>query len=296
MSGGSFTTKRHPTTYDYISPLKLDLTGKHVLVTGAAFEDGVGYATATAFARAGVTAIAIADKHSVSDELAARLKSAAVEAGRAEPTVICCRVDIAHLDSVKAMYDQVVETFDGRLDVVVNNAAHMEPYQSFLDTDPDVYWQTYEVNVRGLFNMARSFLPMLLSSRSYDDSLCTMINVASSGALTARPGSGSYRSSKLAILRWTETLHLEYVHQGVLAFCVNPGAIKTEITKTAPEAVRNAFPNRPEVAGDTIVWLTAERREWLGGRYLDCPWDMNELLAKKDEIVAEDKLKMRMAF
>ncbi|KAJ8115993.1 hypothetical protein OPT61_g2480 [Boeremia exigua] len=296
ISGANFTTQRHPTTYDHISPLKLDLTGKHVLVTGAAYEDGVGYATATAFARAGAAAIAMADLHGVSDDLAARLKSAATQAGRAEPKVVCCKVDISQLDSVRALFDVITEAFGGRLDVVVNNAAHMEPYLPLLETDPDVYWRTYEVNVRGLFNMARTFLPMLLSSRASYEGLCTMVNVASSGALTARPGSGSYRSSKLAVVRWTETLQLEYEDQGLLTFCVNPGAIKTKITETSPEAVRNAFPNRPEIAGDTIVWLAAERREWLGGRYMDCPWDMEEVMAKKDEIINGDKLKMRMAF
>lgn len=296
VSGGNFTSKRHATTYDYISPLKLDLTGKHVLITGTAFENGVGYATATAFARAGASVIAVADRHGISEQLLSRLRSAAVQAGLVEPTVIGCTVDIAQLDSVQAMFDSVSQAFGGRLDVLVNNAAHMEPIQSFLDTDPDVYWRSYEVNVRGLFNMARVFLPMLLSSRNEHKGLCTMINVASSGALTARSGSGSYRSSKLAILRWTETLQLEYADRGLLALCVNPGAIKTEITKTAPEAVRDAFPNRPEIAGDTIVWLAGERREWLGGRYVDCPWDMEEVLEKKADIVAEDKLKMSMVF
>ena len=77
---------------------------------------------------------------------------------------------------------------------------------------------------------------------------------------------------------------------------MNPGAIKTKITETAPEEVRNRFPDRPEVAGDTIVWLGAERREWLAGRYVSCTWDMEELVKKNDEIVEEDKLKMRMAF
>lgn len=296
LSGGRFTNQRHPTTYDHISPLKLNLTGKHVIVTGAAFEDGVGYATATAFARAGAAAIAIADLHGVSDHLAARLKTAATEAGRTEPKVVCCQADIAKLDSVQAMYDVVTETFGGRLDVLVNNAAHMEPMQPLLETDPDVYWRTYEVNVRGLFNMCRTFLPMLLSSRASHEGLCTIVNVASSGALTARASSGSYRSSKLAVLRWTETLQLEYEDQGLLTFCVNPGAIKTKITETSPEEVRNRFPNRPEIAGDTIAWLAAERREWLGGRYLDCPWDMKEAMAKKDEIVNGDLLKLRMAF
>lgn len=271
MSRGNFTNTRHATTYDHVSPLKLDLAGKHVLITGTAFEDGVGCATAMAFARAGATAIAIADLRGVSEEVASKIKARAVQAGRIAPKVVCHKVDIARLDDIKAMYDHVSEAFGGRLDILVNNAAHMEPIQSFLETDPDVYWRTYEVNVRRLFNMARSFLSMLLSSRKVHQGLCTMVNVASSGALTARPGSSSYRSSKLAVLRWTEMVQLEYADQGLLAFCVNPGAVKTEITKTAPEVVRDAFPNRPEIAGDMIVWLAAKRMDWLGGRYVDCP-------------------------
>ena len=296
LSGGEFTARRHSTTYNYISPLKLDLTNKNVLITGAAWEDGVGYAAATAFARAGATAIAVADLHSVSEQLITKLKLAATEAGRPEPMVVSCTVDIAKHDSVQAMHDTITRAFGGRLDVVVNNAAHMEPYQPLLGSDPEVYWRTYEVNVRGLFNMALAFLPMQLSTRAKHNGLCTMINVASSGALTARPGSGSYRSSKLAILRWTETLQLEYGDKGLLAFCINPGAIKTKITETAPEEVRNRFPDRPDVAGDTIAWLAAERREWLAGRYVSCPWDMEELIEMKDDIIEKDKLKMRMMF
>lgn len=48
------------------------------------------------------------------------------------------------------------------------------------------------------------------------------------------------------------------------------------------------------MAADTLVYLTQERREWLAGRYLSCTWDVPELLAREDEIVGGDKLKMRM--
>src|SRR3954465_4821097 len=105
LSGSYFTATHHSTTYDYISPLKLNLAGRRVLVTGAAWEDGVGYATATAFARAGASAIAVADLHGVSDDLAAKLKLTAAQAGRPEPVVLSCTVDIARQDSVQAMYD-----------------------------------------------------------------------------------------------------------------------------------------------------------------------------------------------
>lgn len=54
------------------------------------------------------------------------------------------------------------------------------------------------------------------------------------------------------------------------------------------------FTDTPQIASDTMVFLTAERREWLAGRYIDCCWDMEEFLSKEKEIVEGDKLKMRM--
>jgi NAD(P)-dependent dehydrogenase (short-subunit alcohol dehydrogenase family) len=152
------------------------------------------------------------------------------------------------------------------------------------------------VNVHGLFNMTRAFLPMQLSTRKNHNGLAPTINVSSSGALSVRKGGASYRTSKLAVLRWTEALNEEHGDEGLIAFCVNPGAIKTQMTVNEPEELRNRLPHKPEIAGDTIAWLAGERREWLGGRYVSCPWDMEELLARRDEIVEGDKLKLRMAF
>jgi hypothetical protein len=54
--------------------------------------------------------------------------------------------------------------------------------------------------------------------------------------------------------------------------------------------------DKPEVAADTIVFLTQEKRDWLAGRYIACPWDMPELLSREEEIVKGDKLKMRTVF
>ena len=49
-----------------------------------------------------------------------------------------------------------------------------------------------------------------------------------------------------------------------------------------------------EIASHTIVWLIGECREWLGGRYVSCQWDVYELLAKRQEIVDGDKLKVKL--
>ena len=54
------------------------------------------------------------------------------------------------------------------------------------------------------------------------------------------------------------------------------------------------MPDSPEIVGDTIAWLAAERKEWLGGIYISCPWDMEELMSREREIIEEDKLEFKM--
>jgi uncharacterized protein YecT (DUF1311 family) len=55
-----------------------------------------------------------------------------------------------------------------------------------------------------------------------------------------------------------------------------------------------ALSDNPSMTGDFIAFLTQSQRAWLAGRYLSCTWDMEELLARQDEIVREDKLKVRL--
>ncbi|WWC93094.1 uncharacterized protein L201_008059 [Kwoniella dendrophila CBS 6074] len=293
-----FITNYHATSYDYISPLKLDISGRNVIITGGASQEGVGSATAIAFARAGAKSIAIIDIHDVMESTKEKIKKAALDAERSESLVISCKTNISLLNEVQAAYDTISKVFDGRLDVLINNAAHQEPYATILASDPEVYWRTWEVNLHGVFNMTRLFLPMLLSTRTSNDlpGSCTMINVSSSGALSVRGGSSSYRSSKLALLRWTENTQLDHLDQGLLTFCVNPGAIKTQLTINEPEELRAKLPHKSYIAGDTICWLASERREWLSARYISCPWDMEELMSRKEEIVEGDKLKIKMDF
>jgi hypothetical protein len=51
--------------------------------------------------------------------------------------------------------------------------------------------------------------------------------------------------------------------------------------------------DKPELAGDTLVFLTKEKRQWLSGRMITSNWDMEEFLSKKEEIIARDSLKFR---
>lgn len=60
------------------------------------------------------------------------------------------------------------------------------------------------------------------------------------------------------------------------------------------ECARIGLTDKPELAGDTIVFLAHKRREWLAGCYISCKWDMPEFLERETEIVEGDKLKVRL--
>lgn len=49
-----------------------------------------------------------------------------------------------------------------------------------------------------------------------------------------------------------------------------------------------------ELPGGFIVWLTAEPRKWLSGRYVSAPWDVETLDSMREDIVAGDKLKVKL--
>ena len=50
----------------------------------------------------------------------------------------------------------------------------------------------------------------------------------------------------------------------------------------------------PDLAGGFAVWLSAQDRKWLSGRYVSVCWDVERLEELKDEIVAKDKLKSKL--
>lgn len=97
------------------------------------------------------------------------------------------------------------------------------------------------------------------------------------------------------MVRFTEFIAAEYGQKGVLAITMHPGAIKSELSDGLPVECLQTVVDTVELAGDTVVWISKERREWLQGRYVDANWNVMELEAKKDEIVSGDKLKLRLA-
>ncbi|KAI1120058.1 NAD(P)-binding protein [Nemania abortiva] len=284
------TSTIHNDTYPAIDPIKANLTGQAVFISGAT--RGIGRGISISFAKAGASMIAIGARSDLS-ETAQAIRAAAASAGKPEPKILELKLDVTNQASVDAAATRIKETF-GRIDVVVNNAGLFSSRGLIADTDPEAWWDTMTVNLKGPYLVMRALIPLMLES----DGLKTFVTVSSVGAHCRTPTASAYQTSKLAVLRLTEFVDAEYSGKGIVAFTIHPGNIPTDMTIGAdgniPKDIAHVFVETPELTGDSIVYLSSERRDWLGGRYINVTWDLPELIGLRDEIVKEDKLKVKL--
>ncbi|KAE8149430.1 hypothetical protein BDV25DRAFT_2581 [Aspergillus avenaceus] len=286
VQGSNFTTTIHSDTYPAIDPQKCNLSGKYVFITGAS--KGIGRATALSYAKAGCAGIGIGARSDLSD-LTPLLIQAAKEAGRSEPLVIAVTMDVTNVESVQEAANKITSSFP-RLDILINNAGYLEKRSKIAESDPVEWQKTWSVNMIGPYLVSRAFLPHMLNKGG--DKI--IVNVASIAALLVMSGASAYHTTKLALLRFTEFLDMDHGPDGVLAFAVHPGGVMTDMGKRLPEEVHDRLSETPELCGDTLVFLTAKRREWLATRYISVTWDMEEFLQREKEVVHDQKLKVRM--
>ncbi|KAK8909544.1 hypothetical protein QC760_002246 [Botrytis cinerea] len=290
-SGNNFTKITYHDTYSPITPDTSTPThsGKVVFVSGAS--KGIGLEAAISYVKSGVSGIVISGRSSLASverEIEEVCKSANIPV----PKILALKLDILDYASVTEAAKSIETTF-GRLDILINNAAYFSDVENLAEGDKDEWWMGFEVNIRGLYWVTKSLLPLLLKTDGGDK---TIVNVTSIASLLVSPGMSSYQISKFALARFTESLTVEYGDQGLLAYSIHPGSVPTDLAQGLPEDFKGLLIDTPQLPADTLTYLTSQRREWLASRYLSCNWDMNEIMSREKEIVDGDKLKFQMKF
>jgi NAD(P)-dependent dehydrogenase (short-subunit alcohol dehydrogenase family) len=204
-----------------------DLTGKVALVTGAA--SGIGEAIAHTFAKRGAV-VYVADLDETNGErVANEIKN---DGGRASSL----KLNVAdHQDCINAA--NVVHGEHGKLDILVNNAG-IGHVGTILETTSEDLDRLHAVNVRGMFDLTKAFIPKMIESK-----YGVIVNMSSVGGVAAVKDRIAYCTTKFAVVGFTKCLALDHALDGIRANCICPGRVETPFVK----ARINEYPD-PEKA------------------------------------------------
>jgi NAD(P)-dependent dehydrogenase (short-subunit alcohol dehydrogenase family) len=199
-------------------------------------------------------------KKSDTSPLPGSLSSTADMMRAAGAEVMVLPADLLDRDSLKAAADRVLEEW-GTIDLLVHNARFIGPghMDSILDTPVEILDNHVQGNALSPHLLNRCFLPSMLANGGG-----TIIYITSTAAYGAPPnkvGSGGwglcYSMSKHAGHALTGIVDVEYRDQGIRAFNLQPGAIKTERLMQDMSAFGFNADNwtSAEVIGEVVNWL-----------------------------------------
>ena len=240
--------------------LQVDLSGQVAIVTGGG--GGLGRAFARALGASGANVV-VADFNEAN-------ANASVAALREEGvTAEAFVVDVTDEAKAAEMAGFAVETF-GKVDMLINNAAFMEPIDQPLLTYPmDLVRRTLEVNLVGPLNCIRGVAPAM-TGQGYG----RIVNITSGGAYAS---SHAYGVSKLGLQGLTSYLASELGHAGVTINAIAPGMMKTAQGDKAREsfdadALAPTIPlktyGQPEDLVGALLFLCSPGAAWMTGDIL----------------------------
>ncbi len=195
-----------------------------VLVTGAS--QGIGAATARAFANAGHKVVLAARGRE-------KLESVASEAGANAMPVVC---DVSDPSSVEALFARIGEAH-GRLDAVFNNAGVNVPPRDVGDTPWEDWRKVVSINLDGAFLIASGAFRMMKSQSPQGGRI---INNGSISAHAPRYNSVPYTASKHAITGLTKTISLDGRPYNIACGQIDIGNCASEMTERMSKGVPQA--------------------------------------------------------
>jgi all-trans-retinol dehydrogenase (NAD+) len=178
------------------------VTGKSVLVTGAAMGMGRLFAERAIAERA--AAVVLWDVNE------SALKSTLAELADGPTEVSANVVDVSDAHAVADTAASVLADL-GRIDVLVNNAGVVRGNHYFWETDLERDAKfTIEVNTLAPMYVAHAFLPAMIEAPGD----CRLLNLASAAGFTANPRMAVYAASKWAVIGWSDSVRLELKQAG----------------------------------------------------------------------------------
>jgi NAD(P)-dependent dehydrogenase (short-subunit alcohol dehydrogenase family) len=234
------------------------LAGMAALITGG--DSGIGRAVALAYAREGADVLV---SFLSEDEDAQETCRLVEESGRRAVAVAGDISDEAHC---QALVERAVSEF-GRIDVLINNAAHQETYESIEEIPTEDWRRMMATNIDAMFYLCRAAVPHMKPGAS-------IINTSSVQAFTPSAELLPYATTKGAIVTFTKALAKGLGERGIRVNVVCPGPVWTPLIpasmpaeKAANFGANSVFgrPAQPAELAGVYVFLASEDASYVSG-------------------------------
>lgn len=249
--------------------MNYNFSDKTVLITGAG--RGIGKAIADEFAKEKAKLILVSISNNVFQT---------AEKLRENTNVLSYKGNISNGFFVKNVIQEAINYF-GKIDILVNAAAIIGPTGKIFDVDPVEWQKTININLFGTFLTMNMVLKDMIKRKSGK-----IINFAGGGAAYSYPNFTAYASSKVAVVRLTETVADEVCQFNIQVNSIAPGAVETDMLKQTRDAggeIKTIVTIDKPVK--LVLFLASDKSNHITGRfihsndpYYDFPIEM-----KKDE-------------
>ena len=250
--------------------MKNRFEGKSVVITGG--NSGIGLATAKLFHEEGA-------KVAISGRNQKTLDAAVKTIG---PGTLAVKADVASTADLDKFFAQVAAKF-GKIDVLFANAG-IAKFAPAADSTEQMYDETFDINVKGLFFTLQKALPLLNDNAGI---VLTSSVVASKGY----PGTSVYSATKSALRSLARTFAAELVDRGIRVNVVSPGPIYTPILSKSgmPQSGVDAFEaavtsrvpmkrlGTPEEVAHAVLFLASTEASYITGVDLNVDGGLGQL-------------------